>query len=222
MKTYKRHDLVWISGKGKDFAVENIQSCIPPVTENEIRDFLFSLPPLPAIVTRQDERKSKFINIGFSFPRIIGGVRLRVRSKIPFDCITERKTPFDVALCVDNSPFSEILNRLIHAGSACKTKVGFFGSAALQIVTGLSYIQNNSDIDLYIRHLGNCDDLAKFFETILKIEEHFKISVDAEIEYRKKYGVKLKELFGPGKTVLGKGLYEAALLEKNMNWALCD
>jgi hypothetical protein len=85
----------------------------------------------------------------------------------------------------------------------------------LQLVTGLQYMQEKSDLDIYLRHLGSGRELTLFYKQLVFIEEQFGVTFDAEIECHGEYGVKLKELFGPGKTVLGKGLYDVALLEKS-------
>ena len=219
MPIYKRHDLLWLSDAGKEYAVSNIQSCIPNAAESEIKDFVFSAASIPAIVRRQDMATGGLISVGFSFPKIIDGVRLRIASAVPPDCIIGFKTPFDVAHDYKkkqpNVPHSPLVEELINAGFEYNVQVGFFGSIALGMVTDLPYWNNNSDMDLYLRCLGNWEELVLFHEQLLKLEESSAIVMDAEIEYKEEYGVKLKELFGPGKTALGKGLYEAVILPKD-------
>ena len=215
MIPYKRHDLVWLSDAGKDYALHNIQNCIPPVSDREISSLILCAVPIPAIVRRQECAEQKLLCIGFSFPRIIEGVRLRIGSKVPLDCVVKHKTPFDVVKCEKRlSPVYEILKALADAGSRHNIQIGCFGSAALRLVTGLPYWQENSDMDIYLRHQGNRRDLELFFARLSEYEEKFGIIIDAEIEYPGQYGVKLKELFGPGNTVMGKGLYDVTLFDK--------
>ena len=215
MAPYKRHDLVWLSEAGKAHALSNVQNCVPPVKDDEIRALIFSVPPIPAIVRRQEAAEEGLLCIGFSSPKIIDGIRLRIGSRVPPDCIVRLQTPFDVAKSVKAQlPDCGLLNELIDAGLRHNTEVGVFGSAALQLVTGLPYMRENSDMDIYLRCHGTRQDLTLFFGQLLKYEEKSGISIDAEIEWPGQYGVKLKELFGPGKTVLGKGLYDVAILEK--------
>ena len=232
MVPYKRHDLIWLSDKGRDYALRNIQSCIPEVNEKEIEGLIFYTPQIPAIVRRNETSGTKgtqgtatdnLLHIGFSSPRIIDGVRLRIASKVPPDCVTDRKTPFDVInhyidlIKYDKKilPHSEILEALMNAGDKYNTQVGCFGSAALQLVTGLGYLRENSDLDIYLNHHGSRQDLEQFFTQLLSFEKQFSVIIDAEFEYQGIYGVKIKEFFAPGKTVLGKGLYNVALLNKD-------
>ena len=207
--------MLWLSDAGKDYALHNIQSCIPPVNDSEKEALIFSDPPVPAIVRRQETAEDKLLCIGFSSFRVIDGTRLRIGCKVPLNCIVEHKTPFEVAACKKPKiPEYQFLDALVDAGKRHHIQVGVFGSAALQIVTGLSYLQKNSDLDIYLRHQGSRKDLELFYQQLTGYEKQFGITIDAEIEFPDQYGVKLKELFGPGKTVLGKGLYDVVLLEK--------
>ena len=212
---FRRHDLVWLSGKGREYVLHNIQNCIPLIDKNKIREAILCEPQIPAIVRRQETGKNNLLYIGFSFPEVIDGVRLRISSKTPLDCIIKHTPPFDLALYdKKNSPFPEILDALVSAGDKFKVQVGCFGSAALQMVTGLPYIQKNSDLDIYLRHSGTFQELEQFFARLVALEKQSGVIIDAEIEFQCQYGVKLKELFAEGKTVLGKGLYDVALLRK--------
>jgi len=215
MTAYKRHDLVWLSDAGLDCAAHNIQNCIPHETDKELRALLFSSPPVPAIVRRQESTEDDLLCVGFSFPRIIDGTRLRLSTKVPLDSVVRHKTPFEILKYeTDNLPGKEAVRALMDAGNMYHTKVGLFGSAALQLATGLPYWQTNSDLDIYLRHFGSGQELTLFYKQLAFIEGQFDVTIDAEIEYQEQYGVKLKELFGLGKTVLGKGLYDVTLLEK--------
>jgi phosphoribosyl-dephospho-CoA transferase len=215
MMVYKRHDLVRLSDAGLNYAARNIKNCIPPTPDNELYALLFSAPPIPAIVRRQETAENGYICVGFSFPVMIDGMRLRISSIVPLDCIIGHFTPFDAAqLNREGLPDKEAVRALMDAGNEYHTRVGLFGSAALQLVTGLPYRQENSDLDIYLLHQGSARDLTRFYQRLTVIEEQFGINIDAEIECHGEYGVKLKELFGSGKTVLAKGLYDVTLLEK--------
>jgi len=215
MIVFKRHDLAWLSDTGLDYAASAIQNSIPHVTGKELRAMLFSSPPIPAIVRRQESTEDELLCVGFSFPNIIDGMRLRLSTKVPPDCVVRHNTPFDILEYETGGlPCKEAVRALVDAGNKYHTQVGLFGSVALQLATGLQYLRKNSDIDIYLRYLGNGQELALFYKQLTNIEEQFGVIIDAEIEFHEQYGIKLKELFGPGKTVLGKGLYDVTLLEK--------
>jgi phosphoribosyl-dephospho-CoA transferase len=223
MTPYNRHDLLWLSQAGRDFAFNNILSCIPAVydkqiDEKQIRAIILGEPQIPAIVRRQEASVEKgLLSIGYSSTTIIDGVRLRIGCKTPINCITRRMSPFDVvndAIKCEKKlqPDLIILKALVEAGNHSGILVGCFGSAALQLVTGLPYWRENSDLDIYLQSKGTRQELEMFFNELLKIEDQFDITIDAEIEFPHFYGVKLKELFSAGKYVLGKGLNDVALL----------
>jgi phosphoribosyl-dephospho-CoA transferase len=208
--------MLWLSDEGKVIALRNIKNTIPTLDSDEISSFILSNPPVPAIVCRQENLEDSLLCIGFSFPRIIDGVRLRAQSKVSPDCIIDHKTPFDVAKYDKKLlPAGEILEALISIGGS-HIEIGCFGSAALQLVTGLPYMRENSDLDIYLRLHGNRHDLEIFFQQLLEYEKKYDITVDAEIEYQGQYGIKLKELFASGKTMLGKGLYDVVLFDKGV------
>ena len=172
-------------------------------------------PQIPAIVRRQENAAGNTLCIGYSSPFFIDGVRLRIGSKVPFDSVIDHKTPFDAVNCNEkNLPCFKTLEALLEAGGKYNVQVGCFGAAALQIITGLEYLRKESDLDIYLRHSGGREELEGFFAKLISFEKQFGVIIDAEIEYQGQYGVKLKELFGPGKTVLGKGLYDVLLLDK--------
>jgi len=220
MIPYKRHDLVWLSEEGRVYALSNIQNCIPVIDDKEREELIVGVsptgvPPIPAIVRRQEKTEDELLCIGFSFPRIIDGVRLRIGCKVPPDCIVNHITPFEVVKYkTGNMPALAVIEALMDAGDSRHIQVGCFGSAALQLVTGLPYWHKDSDLDIYLRRGGDRQELEQFFELLLKFEKQFSVTIDAEIEYQGQYGVKLKEMFGSGNWVLGKGLYDVALLKK--------
>ena len=215
MMQYKRHEFIWLSDTGKDYALRNIISCVPTVSEGEKRDLIFSIPSIPCIVGRQERAEEKHLYVSFSSPNIIDGVRLRIGSKVPFNCIAKSKTPFDVVKSGNRHLLDyKALEALIETGNKYHIQVGCFGYTALQLITGLPYRNENSDLNIYIRHSGSRQELEQFYTRLSEYETEFNIKIDAEIEYLGEYGIKLKELFIPGKTIMAKGLYDVVLLEK--------
>jgi phosphoribosyl-dephospho-CoA transferase len=216
MWSFNRHDLVWLSYEGRAFALSAIENCIPAADDGLIKEVIQGAVPIPAIVRRQDTLEDGLLCVGFSSPRIIDGVRLRVSCKVPLDCIVAHKTPFDVVqIKTVDFPAHEIIKTLVDEGRKYRIQVGCFGSAALQMVTGLSYWQKNSDVDIYLRHWGSWQELEQFFGKLLAIENQSGVTIEAELESAGGYGIKLSELFLEGKSVLGKGLYDVVLIPKS-------
>jgi phosphoribosyl-dephospho-CoA transferase len=212
---FKRHDLVWLDRKGKNWALGHIQSAIPAADPGKIEALIFSSPPIPAIVCSQFQVTAGLLRIGFSSPEILEGLRFRVSAEVPRQHIVKHRSPFQVIQKNRNNlPDYTVLETLRAAGRRCHTVVGLYGSAALELATGLPYRRKDSDLDLYIRHRGTWAELSRFYEILLECESAFQLSIDGEIECPGRYGVKLKELFAPGTTVLGKGQRGIVLLDK--------
>jgi phosphoribosyl-dephospho-CoA transferase len=89
--------------------------------------------------------------------------------------------------------------------------LGVWGSAALEIYTGLPYTHNDSDLDLLVAEASSAT-LCRFLKEIKSLEERFNLRIDVEVDLRSGYGVHLKELLGQTLTVVGKSLTGVELL----------
>ena len=225
---FKRHNLVWLSDEGRELALRNIQFCYPPIPAEAAKKAIFSVPRIPGIVRRNENaetlaqkktvisKAADMLYLGFSFPEIIDGSRLRIGTSVSPDYVTKHITPFDVAKYdLSAFPFRDALLELLDESKKHRVQLGCFGAAALQLVTGLPYLREKSDLDIYLRRYGTKEELDAFFNGLLAIEKKFKIVIDAEIEVLTQYGVKLKEMYTTCETVLGKGLSYVVLLQKS-------
>lgn len=154
---------------------------------------------------------------GFSYWKYDNGSRLRMTAEIYKESV--RKTCSPVDLCAPDKrdrlcTAYPLLSPIFAAADKCHIKPGLFGSTALEWVTGYPYRNQNSDLDLYLLPLPGCD-LQGFGHSLSLLEAQSGVRLDAEIELTGGYGVKLKELLSPSKTVLGKGLYDVVLFEKS-------
>ncbi|MGM9520247.1 MAG: phosphoribosyl-dephospho-CoA transferase MdcG domain-containing protein, partial [Phascolarctobacterium sp.] len=88
-------------------------------------------------------------------------------------------------------------------------QIGVLGSAALELVTGLPYTDEASDVDILLKP-APYEKLLDFYRTA---KENFAdIPLDFELDLPNGYGVKLAEVFMETKTVLGKSLDNVDLL----------
>jgi phosphoribosyl-dephospho-CoA transferase len=58
------------------------------------------------------------------------------------------------------------------------------------------------------------EQLYRFLLKVESLEEHLGLRIDVELDFPDGYGVNLKELFGQGRTVLGKSLVDVAMLPR--------
>ena len=208
----KRHDLVILNSIGREYAVDEAVGNHPELSESFIHQIIAG-DRIPGIIKRQEESETDQIQIGFStwHYRPDGG-RIRLNSAALKEQIAALVSPFEVLLMVsDIEPYVSIRGI---AGS-CKVEAGLYGSSALQAVTGKKYRNEKSDIDIYLGcpEAGG-GDLINFQKAVSALERDHQISFDIEVEYRNRYGIKLKELLSAQKTVLAKGLYDVQLFER--------
>jgi phosphoribosyl-dephospho-CoA transferase len=85
---------------------------------------------------------------------------------------------------------------------------------ALELYTGLPYTDRDSDLDLLVMP-APAPTLCRFLERVAAIEARCELRIDAELELTNGFGVHLKELFGNGRTILGKSRAEVALLGRD-------
>lgn len=224
MTALNRHDMVWISHDGLQFAREYAVKRNPELAAETLEAVL--IPGIPAIVSRQQEADegqeaetqqlssaSRLWQVGFSSHLRAGGSRLRIAAAVPEDAILQTTTPFDAAgqLCRRDSKEARIVQELSALGKTVQLQVGIYGSLALGTLTGLPYVTAASDYDIWVSPLNGDADAAVFYRRMKRLEDTYGVRIDCEIDCDG-YGVKLKELVSDCATVLGKGLYDASIL----------
>lgn len=209
----KRHDLLWLNDAGREAALRTARPFLADATADQVATLL-RRKEIPAIVSRQEERHEGHLAAGFASPEKYDGARLRVAVLADLDKVEQTMTPFQVAEQIadaDTPPRRSLLEALLNAGEHSGIAVGFFGSTALQTVTGLPYCDETSDVDVYIKKNNADANLQTFHAAVLDLERESGIRIDVEYEYREIYGIKLKEIFAGRKLVLAKGLYSVEL-----------
>jgi hypothetical protein len=90
-----------------------------------------------------------------------------------------------------------------------------WGSASLEVVTGLYYTDDTSDLDLIVRGYGP-EELLELARTTRAFEDAYDIRIDVEIELSTGYAINLKEYAADEEMVLAKGITGVELLERTM------
>jgi len=208
---FQRHDLVFSDWKQIDTST----------IQNENFKKLIAQNILPGIV-RRDEidvtqgdnyySENEKVFIGFVYPYTENGRRLRFGSSILGNKITKLVTPYEISnfQFESRTPALSALYKLIH-----EFKVGVWGSTSLEIITGLPYTHDMSDLDLIVKNY-NSDELISLLSSCNEIEASIGIKIDVEIHLRSGYGINLKEYASESDTLLGKGLRDVVLIDRNI------
>lgn len=217
---FKRHNLVEITRQGREWALEHI-SLSGNLTGNYdlinqlIIEGINSIQ-IPGIIRREDnEIIAGAIPVGFASPYLLEGSRCRIPAFVPLTEIKSMLTPYEVikyrficrTLCL------QVLEVCIKEFERIDAKLGVWGSAGLEVSTGLPYTHNLSDLDLIIT-MGEQSSIQEINDRLDLIEKTYGCRIDAEIDLPLKYGVKLKEMFLGTAEVLGKGLTDIKMFSR--------
>lgn len=224
---WMRHTLIWLAPEGRSYAAAHIhgqpwevEAVVGTEKENGgktacMRALVLD-PVVPGIVCRQPELKGDVWICGFSHWVVKDGSRHRMLADFRPENVEKAWSPFELcsgerqeALCRQYPK----LRAVFSAAENCGVELGLYGSSALEWVTGRPYRHENSDFDLYAR-MREDGDVRQFGSSLACLEKQLEIRLDVELEAGG-YGIKLKELTAPGRTVIGKGLYDVQLFEKS-------
>lgn len=206
---FQRHDLVFSDWKEIDTSL----------VQNENFKKLIIQNVLPGIVRRDEIESTQGENyysenekvfIGFVYPYTENGRRLRYATSVYGDKITKLITPYEIS----NFKFESrtpALSALSKINS--EFKIGVWGSTSLEIITGLPYTHNRSDLDLIVKNYSQ-DELVSLLSLCNEIESAFGIKIDVEIHLKSGYGINLKEFASESDTLLGKGLRDVVLIDR--------
>jgi len=159
---------------------------------------------VPAIVKRQSSYIEGMIEIGFTSWQFHDGRRIRAESLTPVCFVDEIITPFQL-------PIPEAVLRIARRHGI---KAGLFGSAAMAAATGLPYVNESSDLDIFIEAKAY-GDISNFYEEITNEPMLQAVRPDIELDIGHGYAVKLAELFTGQETILAKGLWDVRLFNLN-------
>lgn len=206
---FQRHDLVFSDWKQIDTSTiqnENfkkliLQNTLPGIVRRE-----------EIVVTQGDNYYSEDENvfIGFVHPYTENGRRLRFGTSVPGNKITKLVTPYEVS----NFSFKKRTPALLALSQITPLfKVGVWGSTSLEIVTGLPYTHDMSDLDLLVKNYTP-EELINLLSFCNELESRIGIKIDIEINLKSGYGINLKEYASESNTLLGKGLRDVVLIDR--------
>lgn len=232
---WMRHTLIWLTPAGRRFAAAHIRGQLWTDSqwtgnqwtdsqwtgsrqgeEGDVwRESLVMDNRIPGILCRQPKDQSGIWTCGFSHWEFEDGRRRRLLADFRVEDVERTCSPFELCSGKQKDDLCRRypqLRAVFSAAEACGLECGIYGSTALEWVTGLMYRHADSDFDLYVRQKPG-GDAGRFERELARLERDEGIRLDVELELDG-CGVKLKELAAPGRTVLGKGLYDVRLFEK--------
>ncbi len=224
MQTLQRHDLLQLSAACITQLHQNLsQSDLE--AHHQMAGWLSSPEAvIPAIVRRRALCDTQSVGVGFSFPQKLRGNRLRYATSVGYADIQQVITPWQIITParLDGKPYGEPLNCLLESAgklSSVHGRIGVYGATALEMVTGLPYVDSESDIDLVVEGytLDELHALKDIMEAIsLSATQHpKKVIFDTEVIVEKQWGIKLKELTSSQKTVLAKSINQVEILRRD-------
>lgn len=218
--TLKRHDLLDLTDGAREAILEELTGAGTAAAAHRDRYARILLPEqagarIPGIVRREEGSAGRDrIPVGFSSPLAGREGRLRIAAFVHPDQVVRITSPFELLSAAAISVRTPCMQALEIAGNHARPlglALGVWGSAALELYTGLPCTHRDSDLDLLVRPACR-EVLSRFLTEIGTIEQQLGLRIDVELAMKDGYGVQLKELFGQGRTILGKSLANVALL----------
>lgn len=212
-KKLNRHDLLFLTKAGKHRVKEVIFPDYQGAIADMVEEMLVGPYDIPGIVRRGKAAKGQ-ISIGFVHYLRLDDLRIRIPEIVEEAEIRKTLTPYEVAeiKIVPRNQCMENVESICRLAKDMGVKVGVLGSAALEKVTGLPYTDIYSDIDLLVAPALEAT-LNEFYQ---KCKERFPENrIDMELGCPNGYGVKIVELWQNTNTILGKSLFDVAILKKS-------
>jgi phosphoribosyl-dephospho-CoA transferase len=218
----KRHTLLDITDQGREFILAELAGSEPESIRLREKYAQILLPQaagarVPGIARREEGNpRPGLIPVGFSAPLSGNEGRLRLAAFVRQEDVSRSTSPYELLMLITAPPRNACYRALALAREQARVLglvIGVWGSAALELYTGLPCTHDDSDLDLLVAAAPR-EVLSCFLQKIVSIETHLGLRIDVELDLANGYGVHLKELFGRRHTVLGKSLNDVALLPR--------
>lgn len=215
----KRHTLVEVSIPGRERIFRELEETYDHVFYEEFKKLIlegYGSVFVPGIIRRAEKSISEgVISVGFASLNRIDGSRMRIPAYVYSNEVTAFITPFETVKR-GFAPRNRCLNMLEHILECAIKKdieAGVWGSAGLELNTGLPFTDDNSDIDLLVKP-APYKILESFFGEINDLCSRFNSKADVELDLPDFGGVKLAELFMNTGTILSKSINDVKLIRK--------
>lgn len=213
----ERHDLIYIRESGYEYAIAcaHCPLCDDAAVIAETIQGARDRKPVPGIVRTQWRAQDGILDVGYVSSSYIDGNRIRIASSIHIEDIEDVMTPKEIFAMESLWPESKrvMLAELRSLAERCHCNLGLFGSVALEMVTGETYLREHSDIDMVLYPESDAD-LETFYRQSLILQQIHDTRCDIEIGVRTFGNAKLSELLSDSTTVLCKSLYGPSVYKK--------
>ncbi len=218
----KRHTLLDITDSGREDVLVELAGNGPDsdLLRDKYAQILLSEnvgARVPGVARREEGTlRPGFIPVGFSSPMAGHEGRLRVAAFVRQKDVSRSTSPYELLSLMSAPPRNACNTALALARNQAQEMglaLGVWGSAALELYTELPCTHQDSDLDLLVA-VAPRETLACFLLKIESIEAHLDLRIDIELDLASGYGVHLKELFGQGRTILGKSLIDVAMFSR--------
>ena len=163
------------------------------------------------------------IPVGFSSPSKTGWpTSSGLPAFVPPEEVVGRTTPYQLA-ARDFAPRMPCLNVLADLKPMAMDSgicLGVWGSAGLEIYTGLPCTDPESDLDLLVA-AAKYSDIIMFSRKAVSVADRHGCRLDLELDLMNGYGVKFQEVFQGADPILGKSLENVAMIPRLSIMEVC-
>ncbi|RAI42563.1 malonate decarboxylase holo-[acyl-carrier-protein] synthase, partial [Rhodoplanes roseus] len=159
---FPRHTLIFMRAAARPGLAEAVAAgVLPQFRRAPLQAWAaaaFTDNDIPGIACRPERTvPNGHVELGVAFPFRHDGSRVRARITVPLGAIADIRSPYEVLAAPRprDLPFAPVLDALLEAAADHDTRLGVFGSMALQLATRLGYVEAVSDLDLVVRASGD-------------------------------------------------------------------
>ncbi len=210
----KRHNLVFLTEAGRKSVLQRVTQQIQNEEALKAAEEIFcAAAAVPGIIRRDDTGADCEIAIGFVHYRRMDGNRLRIATYATAEEIGRIVSVYTLTGRPNQrrTECMRIIDTITSLADDNGLQIGILGSAGMELVTGLPYTDECSDIDILLKP-APYSVLKQFYTKAKSLSP--QINMDFELELPNGYGIKLVELFMDTSTVLGKSIKDVDLLNK--------
>lgn len=210
----KRHDYVFLTQQGRKNVLRRVtQEISNKEALTAAEQILTGVTEIPGIVRRNELLIQNAIAVGFVYHQRFSGNRIRIGSYIHADEIKYITSVYDVIKYRNSQRTAcmQTVEKIKQLALKYELAIGVLGSAGMELVTGMPYTDECSDIDILLKP-STYSILCEFYKQARSINP--QINMDFELDLPNGYGVKLAEVFMDTGTVLGKSIKDVTLLSK--------